>query len=342
MPAFMKRGFMSYNSNAFSLFVLFFALFTNSPAQQSKPDKNKPDIKDDDVVRVDTRLVTVHVSVMDRDGKFIPDIEKKLFHIYEDKDEQDIDFFEANNSPFTVVLMLDTSDSTIFKLKDIQDAAIAFVNQLRSDDRVIVVAFDANVMKLCEATNDRTKIYNAILSTQTGGGTSLYTAVDSTVNNTLRDIRGRKAIVLFTDGIDTASRATYLNTLDLVKESDAIIYTIQYPTSDFVSKSVEYAVSHGTPVNIVTAKGESVKMAYERGTRYLRLLSENTGGRFYYSDTLNSLTKTFAFIAKELSQQYSVSYYPKNQDAKHANRQIKVSVNVPKAAVKTRRSYVFK
>lgn len=324
------------------LFILFFTSFTNSPAQQSKPDKDKPNIEDDDIVRVDTRLVTVHTSVMDRDGKFIPDVQKEHFHIFEDKAEQDIAFFETNNSPFTVVLMLDVSDSVIFKLKDIQDAAIAFVNQLRQDDRVIVVAFDANVMKLCEATNDKTKIRDAILNARTGGGTSLYGAVETTVNNTLRVIRGRQAIVLFTDGIDTASRATYSGTLDLVKESNAIIYTIQYPTSDFTTKAAEYAVSQGTPVNIVTAKGEPLKLAFERGTRYLRTLSDNTGGRFYYTDSLDSLTRSFAYIAKELSQQYSVSYYPKNQDANHKNRQIKVAVDVPKAVVKTRRNYVFK
>lgn len=341
MP-FRKSVFMSNITKISLLFILCFALFTNMPAQQSGPDKDKPNVQDDDVVRVDTRLVTVHTSVMNRDGKFIPDISKELFHIYEDKEEQDIVFFETNNSPFTVVLMLDASDSVVFKLKDIQDAAIAFINQLRSDDRVIVVAFDANFMKLCDATSDKTKIRDAILSARTGGGTSLYGAVETTINNTLREIKGRQAIVLFTDGIDTSSRATYFGTLDLVKESNSIIYTIQYPTSDFTTKAAEYAVSQGTAVNIVTAKGEPVKLAFERGTRYLRTLSDNTSGRFYYTDTLDSLTKSFAYIAKELSQQYSVSYYPKNQDAKQKNRQIKVAVDVPKAVVKTRRSYVFK
>lgn len=340
----MTKMFMLKLAKVFFLILLSFALLSYSNAQQSKSDKSKPAIKDDDdVVRVDTRLVTVHASVVDRDGKFIPDLQKDYFHLYEDGEEQNIAYFETTESPFTVALLLDTSDSTIFKLNEIQNAAIAFVDQLRSDDRVIIFAFDVNVMKMCEATNDRAKLRDAIRRTRTGGGTSLYTMIDTTINDTLRNIQGRKAIILFTDGIDTTSvRATYSNTLDAAKELDAIIYTIQYQTSDYATKRAEKLISTGVSINIVTAKGEPLKVAYERGTRYLRSLANNTGGRFYYADTLSSLTKTFVHIAKELSQQYSLSYYPENQDAKHPNRRIKVTVNFPKAVVKTRRGYVFK
>lgn len=328
-------------SKVLFLCSLIVTLFVTSYAQQTNPDKNKPEIKDDDVVRVDTRLVTIHVSVMDRDGKFIPDLQKELFQVFEDKNEQNIAFFETTNSPFTVMLMLDTSDSTIIQLNEIQDAAIAFVSQLRPDDRVAVLAFDSNVVKLCDATSDRKTIYNSILSTRTGGGTSLYTAVDTTVNSLFRNIKGRKAIVLFTDGIDTTSRATYDDTEYAAKESDAIIYTIQYPTSH-VGNSGQNSNIAASSVNIITTKGEPIKVAYERGTRYLQALSSNSGGRFYFADTVKSLTKSFAYIAKELSQQYSISYYPANQDTKRASRQIKVTVNSPKAVVRSRRNYVFK
>src|SRR5436305_1352685 len=102
-------------------------------------------------------------------------------------------------------LVLDTSASTQFRLEEIQDAAIAFINQLRPDDRVLVVSFDEQVRVLAEATNDRYALRDAIRRTHTGGNTKLYDAMDFVINQKLSQIEGRKAVVLFTYGVDTAS-----------------------------------------------------------------------------------------------------------------------------------------
>ena len=129
-----------------------------------------------------------------------------------------------------VVLMIDTSGSTHFKLNEIQDAAIAFVNQLQPNDRVMVVSFDDKIRFLIERpTNDREAMRRAIMRTRTGGGTRLYDAVDQVINEHLSHIQGRKAIVLFTDGVDTTSRkAGNEDNIRDAEELDALIYPVQF------------------------------------------------------------------------------------------------------------------
>jgi Ca-activated chloride channel homolog len=309
----------------------------SSVASQQKP----PEPSADDVVRVSTNLVTVPISVLDRNGRFIPGLTEKQFHLFENSVEQDIAYFDSADKPFTVALLLDISDSTKFKLKEIQDAAIAFTEQLRPEDRVIVVAFDTNVSMITEATSDREVLQTAIRRIKTGGGTSLYSAVKVIVSERLNRIRGRKAIVLFTDGVDTTSQnATYKETLHTAQKLDALIYTIQYNTyDDLVSQSNSNQGLNST--QMITSKGESLQTAYARANRYLNLLAEKSGGRTYFADNLANLKATFARIAQELRQQYSIGFYPKRDAGGFGSREIKVRIDVPGIVVRTRRNYVF-
>lgn len=310
---------------------------------QTSPQAQEP--ADVDVVRVSTSLVTVPVSVTDSRGRFIPDLSQEQFHLYENGTEQEIAFFDNAEKPFAVALLLDTSSSTKFKLKEIQDAAVAFVQQLRPDDRVIIVAFDKEVRILAELTNDRRVLVEAIQHAETGGRTSLYNAVDVTVTKRLSRIRGRKAIVLFTDGVDTAANAgaTYQSTLRAAEELDALVYAISYNTYEDATKEARTLTIGPTPyTNLRTANGERLDVAYARADRYLHLLTDKSGGRFFYAATLDHLTEIFTLIAKELREQYSVGFYPKNQDPDAGKRLIKVSVTAPGVEVRARRSYLYK
>src|SRR5262249_58987161 len=184
-------------------------------------------------IKMDTSLVNIPVSVIDRDGKFIPFLKKRDFRIYEDGVEQDIESLNPVETPFHVVLMLDTSQSTMYKMEDIQAADYAFVKELRRDDQVMVVSFDSKVRVHCEFTSNQEEMRQAIYETRTGGSTKLYEAVDKVVDR-LETIEGRKAIVLFTDGVDTSSRrANFLNTLVKVEESGALAYPIKYDTEGY-------------------------------------------------------------------------------------------------------------
>jgi VWFA-related protein len=214
------------------------AVATNDPqpAGRRAPQSNEPvDVDEDEVISVNTTLVTLPVSVTDRYGKYIPDLRKEDFRVYEDGVEQQVAYFATVEKPFTVALVIDTSASTRYRIEEIQDAAISFVDQLRPEDRVMVVSFDEDVRVLAEPTSDRRTLREAIRRTRTGGNTRLYDAVDFVINSRLNRIEGRKAVVLFTDGVDTSSRqATYQSTVRDAEEIDALIYPVQYDTSSNV------------------------------------------------------------------------------------------------------------
>ena len=141
--------------------VAAFGAVLFAPAQVSSQSQEPQDI---DVLRVNTNLVTVPVNVMDRQGRFIPDLRREQFHLYEDGVEQDIAFFENAEKPFTVALLLDTSDSTKFRLNEIQEAALAFIEQLHPDDRVMVATFDKQVRILSELSSDHRSLHEQLLS----------------------------------------------------------------------------------------------------------------------------------------------------------------------------------
>jgi VWFA-related protein len=202
------------------------------PQSTQSKDAGPEEVSEGDIVRVETTLISIPVSVMDRDGKYIPNLTKDDFHVWEDGVEQRVAYFASTDKPFTVALLIDTSGSTRFRLQEIQDAAIAFVEQLRPDDRVMVVSFSDKIRVLSQATSDRNALRNAIRETEPGSGTRLYDAVDQIINQSFNRIEGRKAIVLFTDGVDTTSKnATYESTLRDAEELDALIYPVQFDTA---------------------------------------------------------------------------------------------------------------
>jgi len=325
-----------------SLLLLAFA--SSVFGQNQKPETKPTEEPVEDVVRVSTALVTLPVSVMDRQGRFITDLKQDQFHLFEDGIEQQIAYFDNAEKPFIVALLLDVSDSTKTKLADIQDAATAFIDQLRPDDKVFIVSFDKRVSILCEPTNDRKALYSAIKRTATGGGTSLYSAIDLVVRQRLSRLAGRKAVVLLTDGVDTTSELeTYESTVREVNQLDALIYSIQYQTAEDVSKTQSDSIMSGQWGNgrVVTSKGEPLRIAYERGQRFLQLLPDSTGGRFFHADSLNKMKERFASIAAELREQYSLAYYPTNRSSRQKKRDLKVRVTLPNIAVKSRRSYIY-
>lgn len=183
-----------------------------------------------DIIKLDTTLVTVPVIVSDRNDVYIPGILREEFSLFEDGVRQEIVFFAATEEPFNVVLMLDTSGSTREKIGSMQRAASAFVAQLKPADRIKLISFDDAVRELSPFTNDRAELNRAIRETQPGQGTKLYDAMRLALNN-LVQIKGRKAIVIFTDGVDWRSdQTTYDDNLKAIEESGVIVYPIRYET----------------------------------------------------------------------------------------------------------------
>lgn len=200
------------------------------PPTAPAPVEEPPDDQDIETLKIDTDLVTVPVIATDRGGVYVADLRREEFTISEEGVPQEIAFFGKVAAPFHVVLMLDTSSSTKDKLRQIQDAAFAFVEQLQSVDRVKVISFDDQVRDLNEFTSNREMLRNAIYGTRSGEGTKVYDAFELAIN-TIRKIRGRKAIVLFSDGMDWHSdRATFEGTVRTLDEEGVVVYPIRYDT----------------------------------------------------------------------------------------------------------------
>ncbi len=301
---------------------------------------------DDDIIKIEANLVTIPVSVFDRNGLYIPGLAQENFKILEDGNEQEIIYFGTSDKPFTVILMIDTSPSTEYRIEEIQSAAKAFVRQLKEQDSVMVVEFDGSVKVLTEVTRNRQRIDKAIDKATINGGTSLYDAVDFSLNKRLNKIEGRKAIVLFTDGVDTTSgKSDYDKTLRDAEEADALIFPIQYNTFRDNQRSGGGVLSLPFPF-----PGGGGGMSSPRGTRpqdyalgrqYLNDLATVTGGRVFRPEaTPGGLTAAFEGIAEELRRQYNIGYYPQEEGKSGERKQIKVRVNRPNLIVRARDSYI--
>ena len=349
---------MSVHKRAVAPFVAAFLSLASASLAVSQTPQKPPD-EEIDVVKVETSFVTVPISIKTH-GKIVTDVRREEIHIFEDGVEQRIVYFDPPDSfsesstgpavslpdqkPLTVAVLIDVSDSTEFKLKRIQEAAAAFSSLLRTDDKMLLMSFDKNVRVLTDATSDRTALLAGINQLRTGGGTSIYEAIDSAMT-WFSHMSGRKAIVVLTDGVDTASpRATYESTLSLTARSDVVIYPIQYDTySDFADSTSRQgtAVAGITTMGHATKNGESASEAYKRARMYLSELARLSGGTLRYSDTLKNLTKSFAQVAAQLREQYTLGYYPTNKTASGASRKIKVTVDRPGLNVSNRKTYIY-
>ena len=230
--------FSPLSRRAFSIVLVVAMVLTASFAQNPRPQKPAPppttqtpeEPQDIDTLKTDTDLVAVPVIATDRNGTYITDLRQEEFSITEDDVAHQIAFFGKVSAPFHVVLMLDTSSSTKDNLRRIQQAAGAFVDQLQPADRVKVISFDDKVTDHNEFTNNREALQKAIYSTKSGEGTKVYDAVALALDS-IRKIRGRKAIVLFSDGMDWHSdSATFDGTIRWLDEEGVTVYPIRYDT----------------------------------------------------------------------------------------------------------------
>lgn len=334
----------------------------NSGSGQADETALKNPSKDEDVLRIDTTLVTVPVTVRDRNGQFITDLIQTDFQVFEDGIEQKIGYFARIDKPFTVILVLDTSASIWTRLGQIKDAAKAFVDQLPAEAQLMVTSFGMGFKVQCEPTADRKKIHEAIRETSKGWSTHLYDAMEKVMTKHPDRFSNRKAIVLFTDGVDaTSNKATYESNIRVAEEVDAVIYSIRYDTYDSSIDTGSPAPSIPRPklpgilgkiplpipvignVNVGSGGAGSSRADYEKGECYLQELAALTGGRVYEaSKDLRYLQDAFSQIAAEVSRQYSIGYYPLRKGQTRESRQIRVMVNRPDVVVRSRSAYVYK
>ena len=320
----------------------------NTPAPTQTPTNS--DESEEEILKVETNLISIPVTVATRNGSYVPSLSKGNFQVFEDGKEQEVAYFGSIEKPFTAILLIDVSGSTSLKIEQIQDGAMAFVNQLLPQDKVMVISFDSGVDTLVEYSSDKVAIEKAIRKLRFGGGTSLYDAVGFSLRRKLEKIEGKKAIVLFTDGVDTTSRTSYEATVSDAVEAEAAIYPIYLNT---YLDSIGIGGGNGpmtTPAILGipgmgggTQQIGATREQYALGRRYLQDLANATGGRIYRPDnTSRGLSEAFEGIAEELRSQYEVGYYPSESGKSGDVKKIKIRINRPNLVIRSRDSYVVK
>jgi len=347
---------MSLNGYFVLAAPLILGLMSVSSGARAARQGKQPQPSSGQTIRVEVEMVSLPVVVTTREGKRVADLEKQDFQVFEDGKLQGIAGFAATDEPISLALAIDTSGSTEQKLARMQDEAIRFVNQLHPDDEVAVVSFAEDVSLLTDFSISRDRNAYGIKETRPGGWTVLYEAVWLALEEVLKPKRERTALVLFTDGVDTAShKVSRKETLELATETKASIYSIYFNTEgDFGSPGMRptvggYPLPGGIPPVIVNRPpvygpggGGTTRGEYIEGRRYLQDLAESSGGMVFDAMNMQDLAPAFDEIAKELSSQYSIGYYSNSTKRDGKFRKVEVKLQKPGLVARTKKGYYAK
>jgi Ca-activated chloride channel homolog len=301
-------------------------------------------------IRAVVEMVSLPVVVTTKTGKRITDLTKEDFQVFENGVEQEIAGFSGTDEPLAIALLLDTSGSTEQDLAKIQNAAITFTHQLHPDDEVAVLSFADDVKLQSNFSIDRNKNEYGIKKTRTGEWTAVYEAVWLALEDVLKPKVERKALVIFSDGVDTCShKASRGETIDLSKETKATIYGVFYDTSVVLYKNRGITTGRIPGINwpqISTFPGSSGSATSStspedtaQGKAYLSELAQNSGGLVF--DGENDLRYAFEQVAKELACQYNIGYYPTNLKKDGKFRKVEVKMKKPGLVARTKKGYVM-
>ena len=271
--------------------------------------------------RAGVDVVSLTVTVSDLDGRFVTDLDQTNFQVYEDGVQQNVTFFTKTQLPIALAMLIDTSASMDEKMVTAQEAAIGFSQRLRPDDLAEIVDFDSRVNILQTFTNDAVELEQAIQQTSAGGSTSLYNAIYISLRELSKaplrraDVR-REAIIVLSDGEDTSSLVTFDEVLEQAKRSETAIYSIGLQSDDSRSR-----------------------VGFREADFVLRQLAQETGGRAFFPNEVNELSRIYQEISDELSSQYSVGYISGNPLRNGQWRRIVVRVDRESIEARAKQGY---
>jgi Ca-activated chloride channel family protein len=268
--------------------------------------------QDDDVVRVNTELVILNATVLDKDGKFVSGLRRADFQVFEDGQEQKLTTFTAEETPFAAAILLDTSGSMESRITLGRSAAIRFLDGLRDEDVAAVYTFDTRIEQWQDFSPGR-DLPARLYGLHTGTFTALNDAIVRAADDLAKRPEKRRAIVVLSDGGENFSRASGDKALDHATQSGATIYAVNMS---------ELGVTRDT-----AAAG------------ILKNLAEKSGGRYVASPGGQELRDAFAAIAEELGHQYTLGYRPTNRARDGRWRAIQMRLSKPDVTVRTRKGY---
>lgn len=313
--------------------VLLFSPDSQAQSQKSSPTPSPtatPKPTEEEVIRVNTELVMLTATVTDKNGRYRADLKREDFTVYENGAEQKLEYFNTGDRvPMSLGIIFDTSGSMEDKIEGVQDAVEHFVKSVAAGDEIFLVKFSDDADLIQDFTDDKTRILRTVQNLKPKGSTALYDAVLLGLQKIGEGKHRKRALLLLTDGNDTASSTTFEEITALARKSEVIIYGL--------------GIGHGE-------KGSSHSGIFNNQVkdtvdmRTLRALADATGGNAYYLENAHEggrdlVDEAAAEVAAELKQQYTLGYYPTDQKRNGAYRQIVVEVKDKALRVRTKRGY---
>ncbi len=305
----------------------------------------------DDVVRTETNLVQLNVGVVDARGRAVTSLSQRDFTVYEDGVKQPIFHFEPTYAPFSLVLLLDTSGSTINFRQQFKQAAWRFLDALAPEDRVAVIQFNAKVKGLAGFSTDRKKTAYAIERADGAGNTHLYEALKYALEELDKEgPKRRKAIVVMTDGLDTLQRNADRDLLAQVKTDEDAIKAIDAKASRPLNAVLSSADRQGVSIYpLALPSGDPKRLPlpdpvitgiYSAARVRLQNLADRSGGRLNEIHRLDQMARLYVEVAADLRSLYTVAYQAQGSRARDGRwHEIRIDVTQPELTVRTRPGY---
>lgn len=337
-----KTGLLSRYLLGSLLFPLLLLCGSISLARAQAPD---------DVLRTDVALVQLNVGVVDPRGRAVTSLSRNDFTVYEDGVRQPILHFEPTYAPFSLVLLLDTSGSTVNFRQQFKQAAWRFLDALAPEDRVAVIQFNSKVKGLTGFSTDRKKTAYAIEIADGAGNTHFYEALKYALN--VLDKEGdkrRKAIVVMTDGLDTQMRNSDRASVGRAQTDEEAIASIDPKASGALNAVLTAADRQGVSIfPLALPSGDPKRLPlpdpvitgiYSAARTRLQTLADRTGGRLNEIHRLDQMARLYAEVAAELRALYTVAYQARGDRGRDGKwHAIKIEVDQPELIVRTKPGY---
>ena len=307
--------------------------------------------QEEPVETVNTNLVILNVGVADRKGQAVTDLSQRDFTVYEDGVKQSIINFEPAAAPFSLVLLLDMSGSTLNFRPTLKQSALRFIDALGPEDRVAVVSFNDKVETLQHFTTDRKKIAFAVTELAKGkGNTFLYKALDYSLQQLAHEGKRRKAVVVLTDGLDTEMSNLDRRTTAEAKTSDEAVAAVRPDAAAALRSVLDAADKQGVtiyplalpsadPKNLLPLTPQQAAV-YSAARARMQSLADRTGGRLHEIRRLEDMGRLYAEVAADMRTLYSIAYQSTNARAHDGKwRAINIEVSRADAIARSRPGY---
>lgn len=347
--ALFKAAFSTVSRRFYGTLLLLPVLLTcwTHPAAAQEPD---------DTIRTDTSLVQLNVGVVDPRGRAITSLSRNDFAVYEDGVKQPISYFEPTSSPFSLVLLLDMSGSTISFRPQLKQAAWRFLDALAPEDRVAVIQFNAKIKTLAGFSTDRKKTAYAIEIAEGAGETYFYEALKTALRaldkegGAGRDRQRRKAIVVLTDGLDTHLRNIDRTSASKAQTDAEAVAAIDPKASSALTSVLGEADKQGVTIYpLALPSGDPKRLPlpdpviigiYTAARARLQSLADRTGGRLNDIQRLDQMARLYTLVAADLRSLYTVAYQSTSGRSSNGKwREIRVEVGQPELIARTKPGY---